>query len=753
MLRILCLDVRPNAALQERELAYFGREKVAMGYTNSKFALKASLAVGAVAACLLPGTDALAQDTTGTAENDSNVIIVTARKVEENLQEVPISITAFTAETFTEAGLTEFADIARLTPNFDVRPRAATGNLFANVTLRGQTSGFLTLNADQAVGININGAPITRGTSLFTNLFDIEQIEILKGPQGTLFGKNTTGGVVNVVTKAPELGEFGGYAELTYGSFDRMEGELVVNAPIGDKAAIRLGAAKTDRDGFGEGGQGDSLLTGRELANDNELFLRGSILVEPNEAFSIRLNADYHEVDESTSIFRSLRSALGGFVALESTNPDFYVGNDFRDDAPFAVSDEFNINATINIDFGGAELTSITSYRDQAANTLVQSAPSTAVELGQESDIFAQELRLAGNGLNDRLNWQVGGFFSHEEGFDVDRLVGFGLDSTTEAENETLSVFGQGTFALSDRLNFTGGIRYTDEQRRVTGLAPGNIGQESKASFDGFSWLASLDFKPNDLTLLYASVSRGFRSGAIDQDNIGTIVQPEFVTNYEVGFKADVVEEVVRFNGAIFYSDYTDIQRTSFDPDSPVPVTVLRNAAEATIWGLESEVQVTPTENFTFGGTVGYTNAKFDEFLDQDGAGNILDRSEDPLGGPEWQFSLNSRYDAYLSENATLGFQLNYFYVSEERLAGPTVAAILGPNEDIVPEYHLVNAQVDLQLEDVLGLDALNIALYATNLFDEEYFVGGLALDLFGGVVNRIVGEPQQFGIRVRTDF
>ena len=707
----------------------------------------------AALASLIPISPASAQDAAPQAANeeDDNVIIVTARKTAENIQDVPIAVTAFTAETFEEAGLTEFADIARLTPNFDVRPRAATGNLFANVTIRGQTSGFLTLNADQAVGININGAPITRGTSLFSNLFDIEQIEVLKGPQGTLFGKNTTGGVVNVTTKAPELGFTGGYIEGTYGSFNRTELEGVLNLPLGDTAAIRLGAAKTDRDGFGEGGSGDTFLTGRELADDDELFLRGSVLFEPSDAVSIRINADYHEVDESTSIFRSLRSALGGFIALESTNPDFYVGNDFRDEAPFAISDEFNINATVTLDLGAAELTSITSYRDQTADTLVQSAPSTAVRLAQESDIFAQEIRLSGD--SDRLNWQVGGFYSTEEGVDVDQLVGFGLDSTTEAENETFSLFGQGTFALSDQFNVTGGIRWTDEQRRVAGLAPGNIGQENSASFDGFSWLVSLDFKPSDATLLYASVSRGFRSGAIDQDNISTIVQPEFVVNYEAGFKSDLFDNVARFNTSIFYSDYTDIQRTSFDPDSPVPVTVLRNAAEATIWGFESELQITPSDGFSFGGTLGYTNAEFDEFLDQDGAGNVIDRSEEPLGGPEWQFSLNARYDAQLSDTATLGFQANWFHVGEETLGGPDIIALLGREQSVVPSYDIVNAQIDLDLEDVGGLPGVNIALYATNLFDNEYFVGGLALDLFGGVSNRIVGEPQQFGIRVRADF
>lgn len=737
---------------------------MAIAISKSKIALKSHLAIGAVAVSLFAATGAKAQDQgqDEAARSDGREILVTARKIEENIQDVPIAITAFSGETFAEAGLTEFADIARLTPNFDVSPNGATGSLFANVTIRGQSGGFITLNADQAVGININGAPITRGTSLFTNLFDIEQIEILKGPQGTLFGKNTTGGVVNVTTKAPELGVFSGYVEGTYGSFERTELEGVINVPLGENAALRLGAAKTDRDGFGEGGIGATLtLTGRDLADDDETFVRGSLLVEPSDGISIRINADYHDVDESGSIFRSLRSAfLFGVIpiALETINPDFFVGNDFRDEAPFAISDEFNINATIEADLGGTTLTSITSYRDQSSDTLLQSAPGTSIRLAQESDIFAQELRLAGSAIQDQLSWQVGAFYSDEEGIDLDQLPEAGVITDTAAENETFSVFAQGTFALTDQLNITGGVRYTDEQRRVTGIAAVNLGQENEASFDAFSWLVSLDYKPTPETLVYASISRGFRSGAIDQDNIDTIVDPEFVVNYEVGFKSDLFDDVVRFNASAFYSDYTDIQRTSFDPDAPAGAaaltTVLRNAAEATIWGFESELQVSPIPGLSFGGTLGYTNAEFDEFLDLDAAGNILDRSEDPLGGPEWQVSLDGRYETDLSANVVLGVQANYFYRGEEDLAGPTLAALLAPGETVVDSYGLVNAQIDLDLIDVLpGVRDLNIAVFATNLFDKEYFTGGLAIGAFGGISNRIVGEPQQFGVRVRAGF
>ncbi|WP_321325336.1 TonB-dependent receptor domain-containing protein [uncultured Parasphingorhabdus sp.] len=702
-----------------------------------------ALAAGTVVATA--SAPALAQNTE---------IVVTARKVEENLQDVPVAVTAFSGETFEEAGLSEFSDISRLTPNFDVRPRGTTGALFANLTIRGQTSGFLTLNADQAVGISINNAPITRGTSLFTNLFDIERIEVLKGPQGTLYGKNTTGGAVNVVTKGPELDEINGYGQFTYGSYDRTDAQLVANIPlVQDQLGIRLGAALTHRDGFGRG-----VATGRELADDNEIFLRGSLLYEPSDTFSVRVNADYHDVDESISIFRSLRSAFLdlGFavipIALETTDPDFYAGSDFRTEAPFARSDEFNINATANLEIGNANLQSITSYRKQNSLTLVQSAPSTSVTLGQNSDLFAQEIRLSGQAFDDRLTWQVGGFYSTETGEDIDNVGGF---QTTAAKNEGWSLFTQNSFAITDQLQFTLGLRYTNEDREVRDISPVVTGLlQNSASFDALSWLASLDFKPTDETLFYASVSRGFRSGAVDQDNLATIVNPEYVLNYELGLKADLFDNRVRFNSSVFYSDYTDIQRTAFDPDSigttGVPTTVLRNAAEATIWGFEGELHVAPFDGLSFGATVGYTNAQFDEFLDFDAAGNQIDRTNEPLGGPEWQYSLNGRYEFYVSDSATLGIQANYFWIGEDVLAAPSVIAILAPGEGSVPSFGLLNGQIDLDVEQWGGL---NIAVFGTNILDKEYYVGGVALGLFGGISNRIVGEPQQWGIRVTKGF
>ena len=331
-------------------------------------------------------------------------VTVTARKVEENLQDVPISVTAFTGNYFEDAGLVEFADIAQLTPNFDVRENDTRGSLFANLTIRGQSTNVAEINSDQAVGIIINGAPVTRGTNLFSNLFDVEQIEVLKGPQGTLFGKNTTGGTVIVTTTAPKLDEFSGYAEVDIGNFDRNDYEAVFNVGA-ENWAVRLGAAHTNRDGFGEGVTGDGTLTGREFADDNEEFYKASLLLEPSDRLSIRANVDYHEVDEAGSIQRVLRDGFIGTFQIADITPgdDIFLAADNRlVDTPEVTAEEFNINGTVEYDFGWADLTSVTSYRNQESFTVATYA-FVPIQIGQDSDIFAQELRLSGQAFDDRL--------------------------------------------------------------------------------------------------------------------------------------------------------------------------------------------------------------------------------------------------------------------------------------------------------------------------------------------------------------
>ena len=757
-------------------------------------------------------------------------IVVSARKVEENLQDVPISVTAITGSALLNAGITEFPEIAQITPNFDIRSDEVRGDFAAVVNIRGQNSTTSDLTIDQAVGINVNGAPITRGTNLFGNLFDIEQVEVLRGPQGTLFGKNTTGGTVIVTTHAPVLEEFSGYGEVTVGNFDQIDIEGVVNVPIGETAALRFGGALTDRDGFGDGVRSDGTLSGLDLGDDNEAFLRGSLLVEPNDRLSVRINADYHDVDENGAIIRALIDAFPIASPVDASE-DFFLGADF-DDAFFAPitipngveADEFNINGTVKADLGFAELTSVTSFRDQESETSLNFSPLGGIVIGQDSELFAQELRLAGD-YNDKLKWQVGAFYSDETGSDRNNTIG--RNQITDVENEAISVFAQGTYALTDRLNVTLGGRYTDEDRSVeliqlgalagtpvpgampdpndpdaplptigiinvadaaailgtTTLDDGSVIINNAAgttiindaSFDGFSFTAALDYKFTDDVLGYASISRGFRSGGIDGDgDLATEVDPEFVLNYEAGFKADFFENTVRFNAAAWFSDYSDIQIQSFALDETVagavgvPVAVLNNAAEAELYGFEAELVWFPIEDLSISVGVGFTEGEFQDFIEP--RLNVLvpddpdtldineevteiiqfDRSDEPVGGPNWQFNYTPRYSFDVTENIRGHGQFTVSFLDDQELAGPEVINLPVVGEDLaeVGSITLVNGQIDFDI----GED-LNVAFWGTNILDNEHASTGFAIGVAGGLAQRTIGAPRQYGIRLKKSF
>ena len=764
----------------------------------SKFSKKSRLLVG-----LLSATAVVSFGVPSYAQVDE--IIVTARKTEESLQDVPIAVTAFTGDFLETSGLTEFTDIAKVTPNFDIREDGVSGSGFSTITIRGQTALNRELSSDQAVGITVNGAPITRGTNLFSNLFDIEQVEVLKGPQGTLFGKNTTGGAVVVTTTAPKLDTFEGYVEADIGNFDRNDFEGVVNVG-GEDWAIRLGAAIQNRDGLQFGVQrvfdpqvagfpttptldGVTSETGQEFATDNEVFYRASVLYEPSDELSIRVNADYHETDEFIQGSRVLNiGALpldGGlfFPIAVPTDPAFgqFAASQQFGTPPTLFADETNINATVKYDFGVAQLESITSYRDQF---LAISNPfaTVAVNIGQDSDIFAQELRLSGDALADRLNWQVGGFYSIEEGEDQDDVGGIRL---TASENETLAFFGQGTYDITDQLAFTGGLRWTDENRSValvTESRPdGFISVPDRdVSFDAFSWTAGLDYKVTDDSLVYASISRGFRSGGIDDERLnltgpepvvaadGTVttltaeditVDPEFVINYEVGLKADFLNNTVRWNSAAFYSDYTDIQVQTFDPvlvdANNQAVITIANGAEAEVYGFETELNYIPNDNLSLGGTLGYTKADFQEFIFEDPASGLtIDRSDDAIGGPEWQASAFGRYEDDIADGIRAGVQLNYFFRGSEDIADgndiPTFIAAGVEDQISLDSYGIFNGQIDFDFEDL----GLNLAVYGQNLFDNEFDTTGFALIAFGQPLSqRNPGEQRTYGVRARKSF
>ncbi|MFN3233596.1 MAG: TonB-dependent receptor [Alphaproteobacteria bacterium] len=666
-------------------------------------------------------------------------LTVTARKVVESAQTVPIAISAATGQNLIDYGFTEVQDIAKLAPSLSIRPGSVTGSGFADISLRGQSGTFLTLNADQAVGLYVNGAPVSRSTGYFTTLFDIERIEVLKGPQGTLYGRNTTGGAINIFTNAPNFGGINGYGEITAGNFDRLDFQGAINLPIiSDKVAVRLAGARTKRDGFGVGN-----VNGQDLANDDEVFFRGSLLIEPNENLSIRINGDYHKADEAGGIFRSLRSVslFGGALplAVESVG-DIYIGNAYGAE-DINDLEEFTVNGTITLDLDGVTLTSITAYREHDTLIENQTGPVVDVLLRQKANLFSQELRAQGTAFGDRLVWQVGGFYSDESGFDVDQVVALGTNQITDAKNESWAIFTQNTFSITEDLRFTAGARFTREKKFVEEIA---LDARNTETFNGWSWTFGIDYQITENIFAYVSVARGFRSGAVDQDNITNIVQPEFVTNYEVGLKGDYFDQRLRVNLAGYYSDYEDIQRTGFLPDSIL--TGITNAAQAKITGFEADVTAIPIDGLTLTAGIAYLDARYKEYFV-----GPLDRTNDSFGLPEWTVTLTARYEIPIGNDGIIGLQASYYWQDETDYTNATVVDLLPRELRVIESYGLLNLQIDY---DVQRWGGFNIAFYARNVTDEEYFTAAFVSAVFGQAFsNRIVGEPRTWGFRLRKNF
>ena len=318
-------------------------------------------------------------------------------------------------------------------------------------------------------------------------------------------------------------------------------------------------------------------------------------------------------------------------------------------------------------------------------------------------------------------------------------------------------------------MNVTGGLRYTEEDRALALIVSTEpLVDQQEVSFDGTSWTIGLDYKLTDEALVYGTVARGFRSGGIDDESISLIetlpgttvdditVDPEFVTNYEVGLKADFFNNTLRWNSAAFYSDYTDIQVQGFDPvltdATGQAIITIANSAEAELYGFESELTYIPNDKLSLGATLGYTKGEFLEFLDVDlGSGTVTDRSDEEIGGPEWQFSAFGRYEDDISDNIRAGAQLNYtFRGEEELLGGVAVQSFVDQDQAFLENYGIFNGQIDFDIENL----GTNIAFYGRNLLDNDHDTTGFALVAFGlGLAQRAPGAPRTYGVRVRKSF
>ena len=699
-------------------------------------------------------------------------VVVTAQKREAALQDTPISITALTVQDIERYNMTDLAEVARVVPNFKLNHgRDSTSQATVHVRGIGQSDEL----GDPGVGIYIDGIYLARQHAALFKLNDIERIEILRGPQGTLFGRNTIGGAVNVVTRQPtDEAEFS--AELGAGSYDSITGAAYGQVPIiEDRLFARAAIYGEKNSGFTE-----NTFLDEELNNNDVLTGRFALRALPTENLEINWSADVtRDESDGPGIFISgldrtqpyLPFIEGGFGSLSTyvtgdpagvSDLDSHVRKISNDSPNKHTLDIWGTALNISWDAGDYEFRSITGYRE--IEELIQSdLDGTPFPIfDQDSDEFeqwqvSQEFQLLGEAFNDRLTWLLGAYYFLEEHrlpisviFDIGLGVNFGFDRTVQQEVETIAGFGSATYVFTDKFSATVGARYSSEDKTLESLriqANGTISFNEpgiSTDFNNFSPKIALDYQLTQAVLAYASFSKGFKSGGFnpraDVQGETQPFDPEKVYSFEAGIKSRWFDDRLQANIAGFYMDYSDIQQQVFitDPSGAGFVSTVANAAEATIAGLELEVMARPTDNFFFSGTLGYTDAEFDEFIDAT-LGDLSDREFQNT--PEITASIAAEYSVVLAQSWEASLGAFYSYQSEVFFDPKNVELIKEDGFDLL----------DLNLKITPPNSKFQLEAFIKNVTDELYRTNGVDTVTDLGYALNYFGAPRTFGVNLRV--
>ncbi len=715
---------------------------------NHNIKLALSIAASISALCYTQSAlaqSALEQPEPSAEEEDGGEIIVTAQRRAQSAQDVPIALSVIDGDTLAERQITNIKKIETLTPSLEITPTFGTGQPIYR--LRGVGFDDYTANNSPTVGVYVNDVAYTVPVMTQGVMFDVARVEVLRGPQGTLYGRNTTAGAINLVNNsATDILQAG--ASLEYGRFDALTAQGFISGPLGGGVRGRV-AAITEQGGAWQ----KNRRTGEKLGDADRVAARLSIDWGDKAADYIRLNAHY---------YRDTSDGLGGYLLSPVTvgtttipadtdirNTDWGSSAVFEDQTgvpegskPFRDNEGWGVNLYLAADLGFGQLTSVTAYErlnrrefndfDATAfnitGTLFNSAPRN----------FTHEVRIASTG-DSAVKWLVGGFYGSEklsDDFRSDFLDSLGFTAATSYKQRvnTRAIFGQTDVELSDRLTVTGGLRYEDERRRLRNLATvipeANVtfvtDQDRDERMREVSGKAIVNYELSDDARLYASVSRGVKSGGFTTYNTLNPAQADPFTNevlwaYEAGLKSELAGGDVRLNASAFYYDYTNQQIQGFYID-PVfgAVGQIVNIPESEIYGGEIELNWMPTSNLNIQQSVGYKKGKFIEFLDIDPAASVantpfapvfIDRSGQSLFFPKLSYSGSIGYTAPLG-----GFDLkglvDYSYRDKEDRTR------LGSTIYNIDEYWLVNMRLTLKPSDT---DSWSVYLYGRNVFDTGY--------------------------------
>ena len=731
----------------------------------------AVLPISAVRAAAAAATDAPSTDQQ--ANGALQEVVVTARKREEPLQRVPISIAAVTAADIEQRSQVNLEQVASSTPNVAFF-NASSGTNTALVFIRGigQTDPLVT--NDPGVGIYVDGVYFGRMQGVNVDTMDVSRIEILRGPQGTLFGKNTIGGAINVVTTEPSLQSTTGYGELTAGSYHRGDAIARLSTPlINDQLAVSLSLGSRNQSGYGT-----RLIDGQGMGNTKELDGRFEVRYKANDGLEFLLAADGTHVNEhqgdQTLLAVNTASPLVGLLNLISNPPydsRWLTNNDFTSYATgrnFNQADLWGTSLTASWNTGPVTVKSITAYRRNNTDigTDPDGSPLVLIDQGDrvQQSQFSQELQFSGLSFEGRLNWVGGLYYFHErvsESVIDDVFTGldvppFNLDASfttnVAADNSSSAAYAQGTYAFTDQFHVTLGVRETYEDKtgsvyryaHRSGDATIIPFTQKSATWNSFTPRVSFEYQFTPEVMGYVSAASGFKSGGFNgrANNAAGLVpyNPEKAWTYELGVRSEMLDRRVRVNATAYYTDYKDIQYTLIEASAGgQPNIVVGNAAAARIDGGELELNVIPVQNFTLSASAGLTDAKYTSTA----PGAQVTTATPFLDTPKWTGTASGQYVFVLPKELELVAFADWSYRGLVYFSVPVTPYVTQGG------YSIVDARLTLRSPQ----QGWSVALFGTNLTDKHYMTGASDVTPVLGFASGFWAPPREWGATVEYRF
>lgn len=735
---------------------------------------KCALAGGASALALLIGaTDVRAQDGATQVEE----LTVTARRQAENLQDVPAAVSAFGAKSLYEDQVETVGDLQSHVPNLSLHVGDASN---AVVYIRGVGQIDSISFNDPGVGVYLDDVYMGRVQGSFLDVIDPQQIEVLRGPQGTLYGRNTIGGALKFTSARP-TDAVEGYLDATLGNYDSRSFKAVLGGPISSDVLLgKVAFAASRRDGYAK-----NVLTGKDDGDKDTIAGRVSLLFQPTSDFSayLTLDASKNSPDASRTPHREtpIYSVNTGGLRPVIADPD-------RVEATYNDLERLKTRGaalTLEHDRGPFTFKSITAYREMEYRTHLDLDSSPDGSFGiydfEDQDQTSQELQVLYKG--ERLSAVAGLFYFKENDETFSGLVGpdffvilpgpiyFPFPANTaglrKAENTSAAAYAQLDYKLTDRASVTVGARYTYEEKwtdnrgeyfdpavapsaedmeRLFGTGAGyNVtGFEAKEDWSSFTPKAAFNYQVSDDVLTYFSVAKGFKSGGFNGRNSVSAqsFDPETMWSYEAGLKTELADRRVRLNLAAFYQDYKNLQLSRFaaDPQTGDFVAVFDNAGRANMYGLETELTAVVTPRFRIEANGAYLHSEYDEYID--GGVDISDQRH-LVNAPKWSGRLSASYEVDLGEAGELTFNGGVSYRSKTYL---TVSS----SEVLAQEgYALLDASVVWSQPG----GPWSVILSGRNLTDERYREHGFDLTDSPGVQLGYYGAPRTYSVNVRYRF